>query len=166
MLLYYLFWMSMGLFIYFYIIFGTNLLTQGPVQIAVFLPISVFRRKGISNGIQTESNLRESYFWNKRDPGDLEWMSSNQWGGHEAGGAPTPLGAPSTLVAPPTYFFLLYIFIYPENIQEHQEILFPPLQRSVPKRSHLGAFFRAPPEGASIMEGFYINTIASPMMCE
>ena len=37
MLLYYLFWMLMGLFIHFYIIFGTNLLIQGPVQIAVFL---------------------------------------------------------------------------------------------------------------------------------
>ena len=68
MLLYYLFWMLMGFIIHFYIIFGTNLLTQGPVQIAVFLPISVFRRKGISNRIQTERNLRESYFWNKRDP--------------------------------------------------------------------------------------------------
>ena len=56
----------------FYIIFGTNLLTEGPVQIVVFLPISVFRRKGISKGIQTEWNLWESYFWNKRDPGDLE----------------------------------------------------------------------------------------------
>ena len=44
----------MGLFIHFYIIFGTNLLTGGPAQIAVFLPISVFRRKGISNGVQTE----------------------------------------------------------------------------------------------------------------
>ena len=54
MLLYYLFWMLMGLFIHFYIIFGTNLLTQGPVQIAIFLHISVFRRKGISNGVQTE----------------------------------------------------------------------------------------------------------------
>ena len=52
MLLYYLFWMLMGLFIHFYIIFGTNLLTQGPVQIVVFLPISVFHRKGISNGVQ------------------------------------------------------------------------------------------------------------------
>ena len=48
------FWMLMGLFLHFYIIFGTNLLTQGLVQIAVFLPISVFRRKGISNRIQTE----------------------------------------------------------------------------------------------------------------
>ena len=40
----------MGFNIPFYIIFGTNLLTEGPVQFAVFLPISVFRRKGISNG--------------------------------------------------------------------------------------------------------------------
>ena len=100
MLLYYLFWMLMGFILHFYIIFGTNLLTQGPVQIAVFLPISVFRRKGISNGVQTEWNLRESYFWNKRDPEDLEWTSRNHQGGHKAGGTPTPLGAPSTLVGP------------------------------------------------------------------
>ena len=64
------------------------------------------------------------------------------------------------LVAPPTYFFLLYILIYPENNQEHHEILFPPPQPSKPKRYHLGAFSGAPPEGALIMEGFYINTIA------
>ena len=62
----------MGFIMHLYIIFGTNLLTQGPMQIAVFLPISVFRKKGISNGVQTEWNLRESYFLNKRDPGDLE----------------------------------------------------------------------------------------------
>ena len=70
------------------------------------------------------------------------------------------------LVAPPTYFFRLYILIYPENIQEHHETLFPPPQPSVPVRSHLGAFSGAPSEGESITEGFYINTIASPMMCE
>ena len=70
------------------------------------------------------------------------------------------------LVAPPTYFFLLYIPMYPETNQEHHETLFPPPQPSVPVRSHLGAFSGAPPEGETIMEGFYINTIASPMMCE
>ena len=38
------------------------------------------------------------------------------------GGEPAPLSAPPAphphgpLVAPPTYFFLLYIYIYPENI--------------------------------------------------
>ena len=71
MLLYYLFWMFMGFIMHFYIIFGTNLLTEGPLQI-VFFPISVFRRKGISNKIQTERNLREDHFWNRCNPGDLE----------------------------------------------------------------------------------------------
>ena len=99
MLLYYLFWMFIGFILYIYIIFGTNLLTGGPARIAVFLPISVFRRKGISNRVQTEWNLRERDFWNKRDPDELEWTSRNGWGVHEAGGAPIPLGAPSTLVA-------------------------------------------------------------------
>ena len=42
----------MGFIMHFYIIFGTNLLTEGPVQIAVFLPISVFHRKAISNGMK------------------------------------------------------------------------------------------------------------------
>jgi len=42
----------MGFNMHFYIIFGTNLLTEGPVQIAVFLPISVFRGKVISNGMK------------------------------------------------------------------------------------------------------------------
>ena len=76
---------------------------------------------------------------------------------------PPPRGP---LVAPPTYFFLLYIFIYPDNIQEHHRTLFSPPQPSIPKRSHLGAFSGAPLDGESIAEGFYINTIASPMMCE
>ena len=33
-------------------------------------------------------------------------------------------------------------------------------------RSYLGACSEAPPERALITEGFYINTIASPMKCE
>ena len=157
----------MGFIIHFYVIFGTNLLTEGPVQI---VPISVFRRKGISNRIRTEWNLRESDFRNKRDPEDLEWTSRKKQGGHEAGGrtqggrlAPHPRGP---LVAPPTYFFLLYIPIYPKNIQEHHETLFPLLQPYVPMISHLGAFSGILPKGALVTEGFYINTIASPMTCE
>ena len=100
MLLYYLFWMFMGFTKYFYTIFGTNLLTGGSAQIVVFLPISVFRRKGISNGVQTERTLRERDFWNEHDPEDLDPTSRNQPGSHEVGGTPTPLGAPSTLVGP------------------------------------------------------------------
>ena len=90
----------MGFIMHFYIIFGTNLLTEGPVQIVVFLPISVFHRKGISNGVQTEWNLRESYFWNKRDLEDLEWTSRKKRGGHEAGGRAQGAGTPPTLVGP------------------------------------------------------------------
>ena len=77
--------------------------------------------------------------------------------------APHPRGP---LVALPTYFFRLYILLYPETIGESHETHFPPPQPSVPIRSYFGAFSGAPPEGDSITEGFYINTIASPMMCE
>ena len=67
--------MFMGFILHIYIIFATNLLTGGPAHIAVFLPISVFRRKEISNGVQTEWNLRERDFWNERD---LENWSASQ----------------------------------------------------------------------------------------
>ena len=155
---------------HFYIIFGTNLLTEGLVPVSVFLLTSKFCRKGIPNGVQTERNLRDDLFWNKRDLGDLEWTSRNQQGSHEVGGraqggrrAPHPRGP---LVAPPTYFFRLYILLYPKNIQGSHETTFPLPQSSIPVRSNLGAFFGDLPEGDSITEGFYINTIASPMMCE
>ena len=100
MLLYYLFWMLMGFILHFYIIFWTNLLTGGLAQIVVFLPILEFRRKRISNGVQTEWNLRERDFWNECDPEDLDPTSRKQPGRHEVGGAPTPPGAPSTLMGP------------------------------------------------------------------
>ena len=64
-------------------------------------------------------------------------------------------------VAPPTYFFLLYIPTYPQTNRSIHENLIPLPQPSIPERSHLGAFSEAPPEGVSITEGFYINTIAS-----
>ena len=131
MLLYYPFWMFMGFILHISIIFGTNLLTGGPARIAVFLPISVFWRKGISNRVQTEWNLRERSFWNKRDPEDLECKSRSNRGGQEIGGCTHPSWvrplSPGPLERPPTYFFLLYIPTYPENIQGHQETKFPPL---------------------------------------
>ena len=90
----------MGFTSHFYIVFGTKLLNGGTARIAIILPISVFRRKGISNGIQTEWNLRECDFWNKRDPEDLEWKSRNNRGGHEAGRRACPPGRTPTLVGP------------------------------------------------------------------
>ena len=87
-----------------------------------------------------------------------------QQGAHEAGGRALHPRGP--LVAPLTYFFRLYIPTDPQMIRYGAKNLIPPPQPFVPVRSHLGACSGAPPEGASITEGFYINTIASPMMCE
>ena len=104
MLLYYMFWMFMCFTLHFYIIFGTNLLTGGLARITVFLPISVFRRKGIPNGDQMEWNLWERDFWNKHDPEDLEWTSRSKRGSHEGLGRPppswAPRGSPDRLLSP------------------------------------------------------------------
>ena len=56
---------------------------------------------------------------------------------------PLPRGP---LVAPPVYFFLLYIHTYPQTIRTGAKNLIPPLQLSVSTRSHLGAYSGAPPE--------------------
>ena len=95
MLLYYHFWMFMGFILHIYIIFGTNLLTGGPARIAVFLPFLVFRRKGISNGVQTEWNLREHYFLTKSDPEILECKSRSLRGPHKIRGHAPCLVGPS-----------------------------------------------------------------------
>ena len=100
MLYYILFWTLLGFIIHYYIIFGTNLLTGGPAQNCYFLPISEFRRKRISNGVQTEWNLRERDFRNEHDPEDLDPTSIKQPGRHVVGGRAYPPGAPSTLVGP------------------------------------------------------------------
>ena len=110
MLLYLLFWTILGFIFHFYIIFGTSLLTGGPTRIAVFLPISVYRRKGISNGVQTEWNLRERSFWNKRNPVDLEWTSSNRGGGHEGARRAPRIMGPSS-VHRPTSSSYIYIHV-------------------------------------------------------
>ena len=156
----------MGFIIRFYIIFGTNQLTQGPVQIVVFLAyFSVSQKRNIK---RNETFGRVIFGTN---------VIQETWSGHQErseeamrqGGTPAPRERPhprGPLAAPTTYFFLLYIPIYPENIQEHHKTLFPPPQPSIPVRSHLGAFSGALSEGESITEGFYINTIASSMTCE
>ena len=159
----------MGFVIHFYIIFGTNLLTGGPAQIAVFAYFSVSKEKDIKrspNGMKPSGTWFSEQTWSRGLGVDVK-QSTRRPRGREARLPPWARPHPrGPLAAPSTYFFFLYISIYPENIQEHHETLFPPPQPSVPVRSHLGAFFGAPPEGESIMEGFYINTIASLMMCE
>ena len=83
----------MGCTMHFYIIFGTNLLTQSPVPVPVFSLVSVFRRKGISNGVEREWNLLEKLFLEGKQPGRLgvhvKEATRKAWGR----GGPTPLGA-------------------------------------------------------------------------
>ena len=148
----------MGFNLPFSIIFGTNLLTKGPVQIVFFAYFSVLQKRNIRrnpNGMKPSGELFLEQTWSRwlgvdvkkeaRRPRDRE-ARLPPWA------RPHPRGP---LAAPLTYFFLLYICIYPKNFQEHHKNLLQPPQPSVPKRSHLGAFSGAPPEGESITEGFY-----------
>ena len=57
MLYYLLFWTLLGFIIHFYIIFGTNLLTGGPTQIAVFCLFQCFAEKEY----QMESKQNETF---------------------------------------------------------------------------------------------------------
>ena len=131
MLLYYPFWMFMGFTLHFYIIFGTNLLTGDPARIAVFCLFQCFEEKEY----QKESKRNETF------GSDLFGTNAihGTWSGRQAteeaatrvpgvpprgGRAPHPRGP---LERPPTYFFLLYIPMYPENIRSDHEKLFPPL---------------------------------------
>ena len=131
-----------------------------------------FRRKGISNGVQIEWNLRECDFLTEYNSGDLDPTSSQLTGGHEVGGRACPPSPRHVLhprgppVAPSMYFFLLYIPTYPQTIRYGAKNLIPPPQLYVSTRSHLGACSGAPPEGASITEGFYIIIQAPSMKCE
>ena len=76
----------------FYIIFGTNLLTEGQVPVYVILPILEFRRKRIPNGVQTEWNFHDDLSWTERKLEDLKMKSETQRGGHEAGGRAQGVG--------------------------------------------------------------------------
>ena len=164
MLYYLLFWTLLGFIIHFYIIFGTNLLTGGPAQNWCFFAyFSVSKKRNIKrspNGMKPSGELFLEQTQSRRLGVGVKKQPRRPRGRRAR---PHPCGP---LVARLTYLLRLYISTCPENIQEHHKTLFALPQASVPGRSHLGTFSGAPPEGESITEGFYINTIASPMMCE
>ena len=129
MLYYLLFWAILGFIIHFYITFGTNLLTGGPAQICCFMPISVFRRKGISNGVETERNQLEKSFLKETYRRDLDPTSEDEGGAHEGRGrVPLPRGPP---FGPPTYSFHPYIPTYPKTSRTEIRSGVPPPEASV-----------------------------------
>ena len=116
MLYYLLFWAILGFIIHFYIIFGTNLLIGGPTQNCCFLPISVFRRKGISNRVETKRNQLEKLFWKESHRIDLDSTSEDTGAGHEGGGrAPCLVGPPKLHRRTPCTHIYLCIVKHPER---------------------------------------------------
>ena len=106
----------MGFIIHFYIIFGTNLLTGGPAQIAIFCLFQCFAEKEY----QTESKRNETFgawfleqTWSRGLGVDVK-KSTRGPRGREARlplGTPPPSWAPCSstdLLLPP-----IYIYIYP-----------------------------------------------------
>src|SRR3954470_7089479 len=121
MLLYYLFWMFMGFIKHFYIIFGTNLLTQSQSQFLFFPCFSVSQRRNIKrspNGMKPSEKL----FLERKQYGRLgvhvrgsTRRARGRGRAHPPGSALHPHGP---LVAPLTDFFRLYISIYPKTFRE------------------------------------------------
>ena len=95
MLLYYLFWVLMGFILHFYIIFGTNLLTGGPAQIAIFFAyFSVSQKRNIKqspNGMKPSGELFLEQTQSRRLGGDVKEAARKPRG---RWARPPPLWAP------------------------------------------------------------------------
>ena len=153
----------MGFNLPFYIIFGTNLLTKGPVQIAVFCLFQCFAEKEY----QTESKQKETFARIGFGTNTIQETWSGRQGSNEAatrqGGAPPPSWAPrSSTDLLPSPIYTLIPWKHPGEPRNHFSTAATFCTREIPS----WGLFRQSAEGDSITEGFYINTIASPMMCE
>ena len=122
MLLYYLFWMLMGFILHFYIIFGTNLLTGGPSQIAVFFAyFRVSKKRNIKrspNGMKPSGAWFLEQTWSRGLGVDVKKRTRRPW----AGGAPTPWARSPPSWAP----------------RGSTDLLLPPIYVHIP-RKHPGA---------------------------
>ena len=100
--------MFMGFTLHFYIIFGTNLLTGGPARIAVFFAyFSVSKKRNIKwspNGMKPPGAIFLEQTQSRRLGVDVKKQPRRPRGRRAR---PHPRGP---LMAPPTYFFLLYIY--------------------------------------------------------
>ena len=124
MLLYYPFWMFMGFILHIYIIFGTNLLTGGPARIAVFFAYFTISKK--MNIKRSPNGMKPSEAWFLEQTWSIGLgVQAKKQSRRPRGWRARPLSR-GPLGRPPTYFFLLYIPTYPENIRSDHENLVPP----------------------------------------
>ena len=132
----------MGLFIQFHIIFGSNILTKGPVQIVVlFCLFQCFAEKEY----QTESKRNETIGRVIFGTEAIQETWSRRLGSFEEatrqGGVPYPLGAPPPSWAPrgsPDQLLshiYIYIPIYPKTSEEQNRSRVPPPEGSVATES-------------------------------
>mgnify|MGYP005815415301 CR=1 FL=1 len=158
----------MGLFIHFYIIFGTNLLTGGPAQIAFFCLFQCFAKKNIKripNGMKPSGAWFLEQTWPRGLGADVKKPTRKPWGR----GCAYPLGAPSTLVGPswlhrPTSSS--YICPHTPKISRSTRNPISTAATFCTQEIPSWGLFGAQLEGALITEGLYINSVAPPMMCE
>ena len=128
---------NIGLYFPLLYYFWTNLLTGGPAQICCFMPISVFRGKGISDGVKTEQNQLENLFLEGNPPDGLG-LHVRRYGRCSRGWGcpprvhPLPRGPP---VAPPTYPLHPYIPTYPKTSKTEDRLGVPPPEASVATES-------------------------------
>ena len=104
--------MFMGFIIHFYIIFGTNLLTGGPAQIAVFCLFQCFAEKEY----QMESKRNETFTRIFFGTNAIQETWSGHQGSNEAAmrqeGAPRGVGVPPPSWAPHSCIDVLLSPIY------------------------------------------------------
>ena len=98
MLYYLLFWMFMGFIIHCYIIFGTNLLTQSPVPVSVFLCFLVLQKRNTKRS-PIDVPIFDDFLWTRRSPQSIGDGPEESRGHHESGGHALPPGRAPYLVA-------------------------------------------------------------------
>ena len=154
----------MGFIIHLYIIFGTNLLTGGPAQNWCFF--AYFRVSQKKNIKQSPNRMKPSgtWFleqtWSRGLGVDVKQSTRRPWG-REA--RPPPSRAPRSSLDRPLSPIYTHI-PWKHHIQSQNPISTAATlcTRQIPS----WGLFRRSAGGASITEGLYINTLASPMMCE
>ena len=113
--------MFMGFIKHFYIIFGTNLLTQSPVPVSVFPCFSVSQKRNIKQSPNRMKPSGELFLERKQSRRlgvyvrEVTRKARGRGRAHPPGHTLHPRGP---LVAPLTDFFRLYISIYPKTIGE------------------------------------------------
>ena len=91
MLYYLLFWAILGFIIHFYIIFGTNLLTQSQCQFMFFPCFRVSQKRKIKRS-PIDLKLHGTYFWTIRSPQSIGDGPEESRAAHKGGGVPSPSG--------------------------------------------------------------------------